>query len=671
MFAKRFSAIGLCLGVATIGVLFGLIISGCSKSDDTSSSPSSSSESSNSTIEYVRPTQPDGVTQVQSLDTLPKLDNGGKLVAGLHCEPTGFESRQGVPVLFSLRIPRPPDTILWIITVDPRSNSWRSTGEVAIVAPSGNEAVGPLYHFCDYGLTNIPVTVQERPRYSTEWVWLFSIYDKRLDDLARAITEKYRGPLGLPEHAYVTVVEWLATEPRLEVATLTPEINGAPIDNPPLVMRNPACLAAARAEFAAKKKLIDTVYRQSFENWTAVAGGSGPRAVPAIWQAVVDLRLLRQEKFGDRTATSRQFIFRRELDKSVGARMAELLGAASARQVNDRLVACVCDFISRGRDDFAKERIAGKTADKIKDWFVGAFIDVLAGDGSEVNLERLIEMLTRWGDALIDQAGYPSRPTDPVAADASDFRNLKASPTDGYLTGFAIKWDYENVLSKHFGSHKATAKILGGKNHKARCVLTLAEMRTLAGHLKIDAYDDSDGAPVARQVSSLWIIEYPALRKELEAIEKETRQRGTGGESAWFDQVAGPNKLQAAAALRLLMYDLRALMQNDKIPVDEREKSMLRMTTALMKSAPKSTEPFLKPFAAVVHYFIQEYADYMWPSHLTQLIDMLDNRCLRSALSLLPAPTVQEVCPNREKDLDQVLFVDRQQLPPSCPPGGT
>src|SRR5580704_6128916 len=83
-------------------------IPGCQKKDDTAST--SSTDAPDSATDYVPPRQPEGVQQIENFDTLPKLDNGGRLLAAIHCEPEGFESRHGIPVLLTLRIPRAPDT---------------------------------------------------------------------------------------------------------------------------------------------------------------------------------------------------------------------------------------------------------------------------------------------------------------------------------------------------------------------------------------------------------------------------------------------------------------------------------------------------------------------------------------------------------------------------------
>src|ERR1700722_4465660 len=98
--ARPSSTIALWIGILVIVIVAGSSVSGCGKKEETSSNSTSSSDSSESAGKYVPPKQADGVTRIENLDALPKLDNGGKLLAAVRCQPEGFESRQGVAALF-------------------------------------------------------------------------------------------------------------------------------------------------------------------------------------------------------------------------------------------------------------------------------------------------------------------------------------------------------------------------------------------------------------------------------------------------------------------------------------------------------------------------------------------------------------------------------------------
>ena len=43
----------------------------------------------------------------------------------------------------------------------------------------------------------------------------------------------------------------------------------------------------------------------------------------------------------------------------------------------------------------------------------------------------------------------------------------------------------------------------------------------------------------------------------------------------------------------------------------------------------------------MLNFYTREYVNYLWPSHVPQLLDTLDNRAMRSALSLLPRPRIK------------------------------
>ena len=91
------------------------------------------------------------------------------------------------------------------------------------------------------------------------------------------------------------------------------------------------------------------------------------------------------------------------------------------------------------------------------------------------------------------------------------------------------------------------------------------------------------------QVKSRWITNYTALRKQLEQMEKDVKQRGEEGQKAWFAQVAGDNKTQAAAAIRLLMYDLRSfLTRNNGLTTDVREAAIEKLTVCASSRGPRS-----------------------------------------------------------------------------------
>lgn len=656
--------------IRIIGALLMITLSmswlGCRKQDDSASGGSGSSANTDSTANPAVVVQPNGVSQILAFSALPALDNGGRLVAAIHCDPKEFEAHDGVTVIWSFtNTSHPPDSALWIITLDPRSKTWLSTGDVAIVSSTGSEALGMVYRPGDYALADVPVATPQPPHYTTEWVWLLWSYDRKLDDLARSITEKHRSALQIPAGNYVAAAQWLKNSPNLELS-VGAETNGMPSGKPPILVHDTAGLADARREFAAGKSVLDRAFVEAFGNWSQAASMPGVEAVAAIWQGAIDLRLLHGQEFDGAAARNARPVFRKDLCDAVRPAIVQAASDWARRQGDDRFAAVLADYMARSTSDPATAQSIGASTEKVQHWLVTAVQNFFAGDGREADLSRLIEALTLWGDARIDQLAYPNRPPPPGAGGA-DYRNLAASPQDGYFTGYAIKWDQESVLDKRFGTKQTTAKIPGALRRYGDCTLKLSDMRRLASNGTVDVTDIVDKVSTTLPLKSRWIVNYGELRRQLDEMEKQVKQHGDEGERAWLGQVAGDNKAQAAAAIRLLMYDLRTFLTRTTGATPEmRDIAIERLTLSLLREAPKPAQPYVKPFAAMLHFYSKEYVDYLWPSHIPELLDTLDNRSIRSALALLPPPQIKTIFPDRDRDVDKALSMENRSVPHSA-----
>jgi hypothetical protein len=90
----------------------------------------------------------------------------------------------------------------------------------AVIDSVAHQAVADVWHFSDYGVLqdmsegapddrSVPDVPNPKGKYKTEWVWILSQYDARLDNLARAVTRKYAERLGIRDGLYLEPAEWL------------------------------------------------------------------------------------------------------------------------------------------------------------------------------------------------------------------------------------------------------------------------------------------------------------------------------------------------------------------------------------------------------------------------------------------------------------------------------
>ena len=90
---------------------------------------------------------------IGDLASLPPVEGNGRLVTAGHFWPSGATFPGGARVTLPLSESFLPGTPLWVVTLDPAAQRWIGNGEVALVAPSGREASGFVYHFSTIGFS--------------------------------------------------------------------------------------------------------------------------------------------------------------------------------------------------------------------------------------------------------------------------------------------------------------------------------------------------------------------------------------------------------------------------------------------------------------------------------------------------------------------------------------
>jgi hypothetical protein len=490
----------------------------------------------------------------------------------------------------------------------------------------------------------------------TEWVWLASTFDKEMEELARAITEKYRAQLDIPVGVSINVDEWLAQGQPLTVSGPRQVLAGlsATVD---LNSEQPGCVGAARAEFSARKKRLEDAALASFKNWTTAVAVKSPGAASALWQAVMDLRHYKQTWTQQAAGT---------------LRWKEQLALAMGKHAGD--------FVQEGGLNFEKwlgrklnlgkrvdpmsvypfEWIAAWHASNLAEAYFTSLPQAVLGLTAPAQLDPLIENFTKLGDGMLDEIAYP-RPIGPMQP-GYDPRNLGAA--EGFYTGFAIKFNYEGVLNRKFNFPK-TVCIVGERRqrHGVECTLSPDDMRNLAQGGKKEVYEQlAINVGTRHQVDASNIEGYYELATRFKQYEKDLKMAGEQGERLWFERLNSPNPVVAASAMRLLMKDLRHILEDEWVPGAVKQFAMDQLIERIGDVLP----PWAKPFRASLRTFIEGAVNAWAPDRLARLIDQLDRDSIKVVLTKVPPSNVVKQFPNGQNDLRALLKVDPAQMPPSC-----
>jgi hypothetical protein len=150
-------------------------------------------------------------------------------------------------------------------------------------------------------------------------------------------------------------------------------------------------------------------------------------------------------------------------------------------------------------------------------------------------LDPLIENLTALGDGMLDELAY-ARPIGPMP-EGYDPRDLAA--VEGFLTGFAVKFDYEGVLARKWKQPVTLCIVDEPKpRHAVECTLTTDDMRSLAkGGTKRVAEQLAIDVGAIHQVDASRIEGYADLAERFNRYEKEL-QAGLRAEDRSDDHTA-------------------------------------------------------------------------------------------------------------------------------------
>jgi hypothetical protein len=480
-----------------------------------------------------------------------------------------------------------------------------------------------------------------------------------MNELARALTEKYRAALDIPTGVSISVDEWLAEGQTLAVRGPRKALLGlsATVD---LNAEHGECIAEGRAEFSARKKRLEHAALASFKDWTRAVSVKGPAAASTLWQAVMDLRHYR-DTWSERAAGAMRW--KEQLARAMGKHAGDFVqeGGLNFQQWAGRKLNLSQRVDLRSVYPF--EWIAAWAASNwAEEYFTSSPRSILMMS-EPAQLDPLIENLTALGDGMLDEVAYPRR-IGPMP-EGYDPRELGAA--EGFRTGFAVKFNYEGVLARKFASPKTLCIVDEPKpRHGVECTLTPEDMRDLANGGTKDVYEQfAINVGTTHQVDRSRIRGYLTLAARFQAYEQELQSIGELGEKLWFERVNSPDPVVGASAMRLLMADLRQILADEWVPGAVKKLAMDQLIERIGDVLP----PWAKPFRAALRSGIEGAVDTWAPDRLAQLIEQLDRESIRAALTVAPMANIPRQFPGGLDDLRRRLKVDPSRVPSSCPGG--
>ena len=417
-------------------------------------------------------------------------------------------------------------------------------------------------------------------------------------------------------------------------------------------------MAAARAEFAARKTDLERAVLASFKSWTKSVAVKSPAAATALWHAVMDLRHYKEAWNRKAAGTLR---WREHLALAMGKHAGDFVqeGGLKFEKWADRKIPLV-----RSVNQLSLYPLEWGLAWLASNWAEEQFTSVPRSVlllTAPAQLDPIIKNFTDLGDGMLDELAYPRKigPMQP----GYDPRNLRA--TDGFYTGFAVKFNYEGVLTRKFNSPKTVCIVDEPKpRHAIECTLTPDDMRSLARGGKKAVYEQlAINVGTTHQVDASRIQGYYELAAKFVQYEKDLKLAGDEGEKLWFARVNSPNPVIAASAMRLLMADLRKILQDESVPGAVKQFAIDQLIERIGDVLP----PFAKPFRASLRTLIVGTVDAWAPDRMALLIDQLDRESMRVALTVAPPPNVPKQVPGGKDGLRQLLAVDPSKMPASCP----
>jgi hypothetical protein len=551
--------------------------------------------------------------------------------------------------------------------------------------------------------TNDPVMMSESYQYKTEWVWLLSIYERQLNELARALSDKYRKFLKIPEGMYITPEQWLDASITVRFYDIRYEIGGLSASKD-VTIEDTACLGSARAEFGSRKKRMDAAFARAFENWSEVVARHDDRAIAALWVAEADLALLAQRI--DETWTAR---WRRYLTKLAQKGLSKLVGDASKVAVEDTVdrltkgwpkvkVGATTAWIGKKMIEQAKDKGPDVLKDAVNESLKAALFQPDKGQ-----LTELAEQLAISGDKMLFDRAYMreeeaiiSAPDAEVAFKPAFYLlNGPLGRATGYNTGFGVLFAQPMVLSKWVEGKVWRYTPQGGGPRAVRLnrldyfafekttrlvdtfnVIVNGEVREVTafsdGPMISDGPDElADKLKRLPQIGRILRLEennFPDLLKEYEDYKRQLLAEAREKANKWFEVISAGStadeKLHAMAASQLLRVDLQKFMAED-IPRQIKEKALSQLGDKISDLATGGLGRVGKISVVgalikdAVEAALKAAVDWFAPDPAENLTKLLQTTKLRIADSIrIEAP--RAVLPKRDDDLAKLVTLNAE-----------
>lgn len=619
-------------------VVVALTARGCNRGSQKSDGPASDST----------PQGQISVTPIVDLGKYPPASGGGTLLAALQCQPDGTSFPKGYTATWNLPRKMEADTVLWIVEYDQARKRWCGTRELAYVSADGLTASGTLYHFSDHAVQDAPpASWSVHCRFVTEWIWLLANYSYEMDKLARAVSRKYGSELKLGPQAYLPPQEMMSDARAVRVADNTVEIGGLTADNTFVTIEDEAALQRARAKFRQKKDAYEAAFDKSFSHWLqATTQGNDAVSVAAIWNAVADLRVLQRVWKSERTLIND---FWGEIGRFARK---ELVGKVTSayHSVLLKTMKLTPGWIAK---NIVKYEFDQAWATRWREGFEAFFDGPKGGDAS-----GLITILTDWGDASIHALAWPNVKfeVDP----GTDPRQIGGF--EEFYTGPAMQASQGAIMRRQFGEPSVNCRIkappeeqIDPSSTRYRNVelrLDDTKMRSLVDSGKIRVEYMWNGQAIDAVVAVGYIDGYRDLEAKFKQIDKDISDRMLKGVDQWTQVVKGPDRVKAAAAMRLYTKDLQ------KIVADEKSSGGYIKAGAghVLGWVGRASPFYLKPLIGGVKWMIGAKVDEKTPRG--QLLDVLEEQSILSATAIVPTPTVEPVFPDRIADLAKLMSLD-------------
>ena len=521
------------------------------------------------------------------------------------------------------------------------------------------------------------------PAIATEWVWLLERAPAHVELVARRVSEKYAGALGLPPG--------VALDADALAATSGTALLRVPTD-PGRTLPDSDCLAEARREFRALLERRDLAARESARSWQEAVGRGDAAAVAALYVAASDLRTAVAAGAG-----------RGERMRSLAAQGLLALIVNEVSEALSGVTKAVLDLVPERAADAvrsvwswkgARDAAAGKLKQRIKK----ALETGLAASAPE-DLEDVAAHLDDLADslALLHAFWRPQR---------SDVPSMSATPAAGERDPLVdpLWYDLEGPIAKEHG-------------YKLAFSLAYADDDVLAAYVDTLTWHPSDRMQVglardslrafrgveALQVTDRWTDglgktyershtsgppgdgdgDFPALRGRFEERRRAVEQEAVRGADVVAAVLEQAGRADATDVARLRALGLWALVKRDARTLaahgaaehaTERwllEKLADKLADALANLGPvRALGPAGKRWVTtMLKKAGKRAAGWVIDERPETAFEELDADVLAMVRLVAPGPAGKPVLPGRDLDVARLLDPARTPLPVACGAG--